>query len=497
MINEYGSNRQLSSGALKFLTSFKITDSKRNIYVNFILQIYKCTPLLHNDYFSCTLFDKENLCNTFVLKYDKREGRPYPGDIISVTKINVSILGDGEHVLYTCEEIKLLERNKKFLINPEKLLSISSKLKLEKNNLYNNTSSKKQIKSEEKKNLESNSKNIIYEENLSQYDSDLSNAINFNNSISISSNINIIDNTSSQKKIKNENQYNSSKKTVKIMPQKKEDLSEKEKELILDSINLFIDDFKDGIEEEPNNNNSNKNTYINNSNIIINNNNSISNIKNSNNFINVNGKSKSNNLSKNDYSLLGKRSIKISTPIKNQNQINNKLDIQYKYISEINQILSKCKDINNDIKYKIRCQIDNFEIGKNIIYKGCSICKKIINNKDKICCRGGYEKYLYSFSVTVKDPSGKCKVYFNDIQGSSFMEIDAEIFNNYINDETSMGRIIFSNYKNNFFENQYVISLISLEDIYRKEKKYEVIEVERLGKKHRYELLKELKNILM
>ena len=97
----------------------------------------------------------------------------------------------------------------------------------------------------------------------------------------------------------------------------------------------------------------------------------------------------------------------------------------------------------------------------------------------------------------MKDPSGKCKVYFNDIQGSSFMEIDAEIFNNYINDETSMGRIIFSNYKNNFFENQYVISLISLEDIYRKEKKYEVIEVERLGKKHRYELLKELKNILM
>ena len=93
--------------------------------------------------------------------------------------------------------------------------------------------------------------------------------------------------------------------------------------------------------------------------------------------------------------------------------------------------------------------------------------------------------------------NGACKVYFNDIQGSSFMEIDAEIFNNYINDETSMGRIIFSNYKNNFFENQYVISLISLEDIYRKEKKYEVIEVERLGKKHRYELLKELKNILM
>ena len=97
----------------------------------------------------------------------------------------------------------------------------------------------------------------------------------------------------------------------------------------------------------------------------------------------------------------------------------------------------------------------------------------------------------------MKDPSGKCKVYFSDKQGSSFMEIDAEIFNNYINDETSMGRIIFSNYKNNFFENQYVISLISLEDIYRKEKKYEVIEVERLGKKHRYELLKELKNILM
>ena len=79
-------------------------------------------------------------------------------------------------------------------------MNISSKLKLEKNNLYNNTSSKKQIKPEEKKNLESNSKNIMDEENLSQYDSDLSNAINFNHSISASSNINIIDNTISQKK---------------------------------------------------------------------------------------------------------------------------------------------------------------------------------------------------------------------------------------------------------------------------------------------------------
>ena len=116
MIYECGSGRQLTSGALQLLNSYKFKEDKRSIYVNFILQIYNCVPLLYSDYFSCCLFDKESICNTFILKYNEYDGKPFPGDIISVTKINISILNDGKHKLYTCEETKLLEKNKKFLI---------------------------------------------------------------------------------------------------------------------------------------------------------------------------------------------------------------------------------------------------------------------------------------------------------------------------------------------------------------------------------------------
>ena len=87
--------------------------------------------MLYSDYFSCCLFDKESICNTFILKYNEYDGKPFPGDIISVTKINISILNDGKHKLYTCEETKLLEKNKKFLLNPKTLKSISSKIKFE------------------------------------------------------------------------------------------------------------------------------------------------------------------------------------------------------------------------------------------------------------------------------------------------------------------------------------------------------------------------------
>ena len=42
-------------------------------------------PLLPSDLFSCSLFDKENICNKFILKYDQADGKPYIGDIILVT----------------------------------------------------------------------------------------------------------------------------------------------------------------------------------------------------------------------------------------------------------------------------------------------------------------------------------------------------------------------------------------------------------------------------
>jgi hypothetical protein len=158
----YGSARQLSSGALRFLNTYAISDNNRNIYVNFILQIYKCIPLLPSDLFSCSLFDKENICNKFILKYE--EGKPYVGDIISITKINVSLLSDRKSKLFICEEIKLLEKGKNFLINPKNLLDISSKIKLEsKNNIIpsNSTKGKKILIQRIAKEKKKNSSNLI------------------------------------------------------------------------------------------------------------------------------------------------------------------------------------------------------------------------------------------------------------------------------------------------------------------------------------------------
>ena len=126
---DYGDSRKLSHGAIKYLNNYKIVENKSVLYVNFILQIYKCVSLLHTDYFSCSLFDAECICNTFILKYNINEGRPYEGDIISITKINLNILNDGQHKLFCCEETKLLEKSAKFLINPAKLINISSKTK--------------------------------------------------------------------------------------------------------------------------------------------------------------------------------------------------------------------------------------------------------------------------------------------------------------------------------------------------------------------------------
>ena len=111
---EYGPKHQLTRGSIQFLNSYKFEDSKKNLFVNFTFQIYDSTPLINSNLFSCCLFDKNNISNNFILKYKENEGKPFKGDIISVTKINISVLID--HKLFICEEVNLLEKNKKFLI---------------------------------------------------------------------------------------------------------------------------------------------------------------------------------------------------------------------------------------------------------------------------------------------------------------------------------------------------------------------------------------------
>jgi hypothetical protein len=57
--------------------------------------------------------------------------------------------------------------------------------------------------------------------------------------------------------------------------------------------------------------------------------------------------------------------------------------------------------------------------------------------------------------------------------------------------------MIFATYKNDFFDNEYMIYLEFVDDLKNKNKKFEVINVERIVKKHRYEIVNELKNILV
>ena len=127
---QINNNRKLSHGALKILNDFSIKEDKRIIYTNFILQILKCFPLENNhNIFSCEIFDDEYLCQNFIISYNINEGRPYNGDIVSITKIIINILPNKGNILYCCEEIKLLEKSAKYLINPNNLKIISNKSK--------------------------------------------------------------------------------------------------------------------------------------------------------------------------------------------------------------------------------------------------------------------------------------------------------------------------------------------------------------------------------
>ena len=72
-----------------------------------------------------------------------------------------------------------------------------------------------------------------------------------------------------------------------------------------------------------------------------------------------------------------------------------------------------------------------------------------------------------------------------------------EKFKSILEDETPIGKILFMENKKDFFENEFMIWLEFKDDLNSKTKKFEVIHVERIKKKHRYEMLNELKNILV
>ena len=114
---------------------------------------------------------------------------------------------------------------------------------------------------------------------------------------------------------KNEIKFNQKEKPIKINPIKKEELSQNEKDMIMESIDLFLDDFQDGIEERTNSSQTQQEQ-------------------------NIKDKEKEKDEPK-DYSLLQKRKNNIKPPkiIKVKKNQKEKFEIQFKYISEINRIL--------------------------------------------------------------------------------------------------------------------------------------------------------------
>ena len=552
MYIEYGDSRRLSHGVIKYLNNYKVNENKRALYVNFILQIYQCVPLLNTNYYSCSLFDDESICKAFIIKYNSNEGRPYQGDIISITKIIINILNEKDNRIYCCEETKLLEKSAKFLIDPNSLINITSKKKeriqsKNEENLNKNESNKKMIKDVEDKNIKEekvkNNKNnnktnkeikkemkdeIIIEKNendLENIETDITNNIicdkkedNINkdeNSLKeINEKINddkINDNKINNNKINkdennlkeinekiNDNKINninnklnltpldkSKVNLIKIEPKKlDESVKIKDKE-IMESINLFIDDFEDGknissIEE------NHSDTPINFE--IIN-------------KIKENKKEKEINLKENKKNRNNSKDYKNNNIIKRipKNKYYKWIDnIKIMYINDLKEVLKNYRNKRADFKVKIKCRIKTIFHSYNNFYVGCSNCHKKIRNNIN-CCKNGKEELFYFFYVNARDASGVVNVFFFNKIGKKLMNMSAKKYKELLdNNNDPMGHIMLCSLNNNLYDNEYLFTLEFWEpnkadDI---KKKYNVIEVEKIDKKHKYELVKELKNIL-
>ena len=154
MENNNSGNIRLSSGAIKFLESQKLSNGiKKSIDVDYTFQVEKASKT-NGGIFSCTLIDNDSKYGGFLVQYDAHDGSPEVGDIIHISKIIIAILPSRESHIYYCKNVKLIRRAMALQVDPTKLSNISKKKSLEnyKNSLY-----KKQ--DDEKQNDESNNKN--------------------------------------------------------------------------------------------------------------------------------------------------------------------------------------------------------------------------------------------------------------------------------------------------------------------------------------------------
>lgn len=138
MADENSGNIHLSSGAIKFLESQKVSSGiKKTLEVDYIFQIEKSTKNSGGVY-NCTLLDNDSKYAGFLLQYEQNDGIPGVGDIIHVSKVLIAILPSKTQHIYYCKNVKLLSRAMALQVDPNKLSNVSKKKSLEnyKNSVY-------------------------------------------------------------------------------------------------------------------------------------------------------------------------------------------------------------------------------------------------------------------------------------------------------------------------------------------------------------------------
>ena len=138
MADENNGNIRLSSGAIKYLESQKVTSgAKKSLDVDFTFQIEKATKN-NGGVYNCILLDNDSKYGGFLLQYEQKDGSPGIGDIIHVSKILIAILPSRESHIYYCKNVKLIRRAMALQVDPKKLSNISKKKSLEnyKNSVY-------------------------------------------------------------------------------------------------------------------------------------------------------------------------------------------------------------------------------------------------------------------------------------------------------------------------------------------------------------------------
>ena len=142
MTDDNTGNITLSSGAIKFLETQKVTQgTKKSIDIDYTFQIERATKNSGGIY-NCTLLDNDSKYGGFLLQYEQKDGIPGVGDIIHVSKILIALLPSRDSHVYYCKNVRLIRRAMALQVDPKKLSNVSKKKSMEnyKNSVYKGSS---------------------------------------------------------------------------------------------------------------------------------------------------------------------------------------------------------------------------------------------------------------------------------------------------------------------------------------------------------------------